>query len=434
MTTTAQCRSAKSTSANKTHLPGHPTSAFVPDLKAAFVDAKVGGIPTYRLTDGHGKLIEGVQEDSLKLGKEEAVRMYRTMLLLPTLDVILYASQRQGRVSFWMTSTGEEASIVGSAAALSDTDEVFAQYREFGVLLWRGYTVDNVMDQVFGTCDDPGRARQMPVHFGSAKHHFHTISSPLATQIPQAAGAAYALKRTPGRENDVVVCYFGEGAASEGDAHAGMNIAATLRCPVLFIVRNNGFAISTPAAEQYMGDGIASRGPGYGMPAIRVDGNDALAVRAAVSEARTRAIKEQRPMLIECMTYRVGHHSTSDDSSAYRSASAVENWKKVDNPLHRMASYLRDRAWWDDAMEEETKKAFRNEVVRAMGVAEKKKRPNLSSLFEDTWTKVPPILQDQRAELARLVDLYGKSEEWAKELPKYEDAGKDLEQWNRKKA
>ena len=142
-------------------------------------------------------------------------------------------------------------------------------------------------------------------HWGSPEHHFHTISSPLATQIPQAAGVAYALQRDPERRGqNCAAVYFGDGAASEGDFHAGMLFASTLPSPTLFIARNNGFAISTPASEQYFGDGIAARGPGYGVDTIRVDGNDVLAVYAAVREARQRCIDEGRAVLVETMTYR----------------------------------------------------------------------------------------------------------------------------------
>lgn len=250
-------------------------------------------------------------------------------MLLPQLDQVLYSAQRQGRISFWMTSYGEEAAVIGTAAALSSVDEVYSQYRELGLLLYRGLPLDQLLAQIFGTHMDKGKARQMPTHIGSSEHHFHTISSPLSTQIPQAAGSAYALKRTPGREGDVVACWFGEGASSEGDFHAGLNIASTLRCPVLWLARNNGFAISTPATEQYRGDGIASRGPGYGTLTIRVDGNDVLAVKVAVAEAKRRALRESRPVLIELMTYRIGHHSTSDDSGSYRPTSSVEEWSKV---------------------------------------------------------------------------------------------------------
>ena len=145
----------------------------------------------------------------------------------------------------------------------------------------------------------------MPVHFGSPAHHFHTISSPLATQIPQAAGVGYALKRDPARRGkNCAVVYFGEGAASEGDFHAGMLLASVLESPTVFFCRNNGFAISTPAAEQYAGDGIASRGPGYGIKTIRVDGNDVLAVLAVMREARKYALAESKPVLVEATTYR----------------------------------------------------------------------------------------------------------------------------------
>jgi 2-oxoisovalerate dehydrogenase E1 component alpha subunit len=142
-------------------------------------------------------------------------------------------------------------------------------------------------------------------HLGSPAHHFHSISSPLATQIPQAAGVGYALKRDPSRRGkNCAVVFFGEGAASEGDCHAGMQMASTIPSPTLFIVRNNGFAISTPSSEQYHGDGIAARGPGYGMDTIRIDGNDVLAVYSAVSEARKRCLESERGVLVEAMTYR----------------------------------------------------------------------------------------------------------------------------------
>lgn len=180
--------------------------------------------------------------------------MIADMLALSVMDQILYDAQRQGRISFYMTSTGEEATHIGSAAALHSDDPIFGQYREVGALLWRGFTLADVMNQCYGNHLDPGKGRQMPVHYGSTTHHFQTISSPLGTQIPQAAGAAYALK-LQGRPN-VAMCYFGEGAASEGDFHAGLNMAATTESPVIFFCRNNHYAISTKTEEQYRGDGI----------------------------------------------------------------------------------------------------------------------------------------------------------------------------------
>lgn len=239
------------------------------------------------------------------------------------MDQILYDAQRQGRISFYMTSTGEEATHAGSAAALHPNDEVFGQYRETGVLMYRGFSLQQFMDQCYSNERDEGKGRQMPVHYGSKALHFQTISSPLGTQIPQASGAAYALKLSDTK--NIVMCYFGEGAASEGDFHAGLNMAATLECPVVFFCRNNGYAISTPAHEQFRGDGIASRGHGYGMKAFRVDGNDILAVYNATKMARELAVKNNEPILIEAITYRVGHHSTSDDSSAYRAKQVNES-------------------------------------------------------------------------------------------------------------
>ncbi|KAE8264947.1 hypothetical protein A4X03_0g590 [Tilletia caries] len=438
------------------HLPNAPNSPYVHRLDDAFFNevranvmpppttaqsaqepgqerdpqlARPGtGIPTFRLIDGVGKLLEGVSEESLNITREEARKIYSNMLFLPAFDLILSNSQRQGRISFMMTSAGEEAGIIGSASALGPDDEVFTQYRESGVLIWRGCSLDEMMAQVFGTEDDVCGARQMPIHFGSRAHKFHPVSSPLATQIPQAAGAAYALKRTPGRQNDIVVCYFGEGAASEGDFHAGVNMANTLDCPILFIARNNGFAISTPTAEQFKGDGIASRGPGYGMDTLRVDGNDVFAVRAAVHAAKQRIISNSRPVLLELMSYRVGHHSTSDDSSAYRSKDRVEHWKRLDNPLHRMRNFCQDRGWWSDEEEEATKKAHRATILKAIQGAESRMRPSISSMFEDVYAgEMPASLQDQRAELARLIRMYGQHEPWAKELAKHRHQGEDLD-------
>merc|ERR1712183_195683 len=204
-------------------------------------------------------------------------------------------------------------------------DLVYGQYREAGVLVYRGFTLEEFMDQCYSNNADGGRGKQMPVHYGSKRLNFVTISSPLATQLPQAVGTAYAFKRA--QNGLVVICYFGEGAASEGDAHAAFNFAATLNCPVIFFCRNNGYAISTPVKDQYRGDGIAGRGPSYGMPAIRCDGNDLFAVYNATKRARDIAVTLKRPVMLEAMTYRVGHHSTSDDSSVYRSKEEVDYWK-----------------------------------------------------------------------------------------------------------
>ncbi|KAG8214641.1 thiamine diphosphate-binding protein [Butyriboletus roseoflavus] len=246
----------------KDHLPAS-SSPVVPKLQF-FNSVNQGSdqIPTYRVLDGVGTPIEGAELPhitpefarklcvpmpalSLTIQREFAVSRYENMQLLPMMDNILYNVQRQGKISFYY---GEEATIVGTAAALANDDE--CQYREMGVLLWRGFGINAAMAQCFGNHEDKsGKGRQMPMHFGSVEHHFHTISSPLATQIPQAAGVGFALKRDPARRNKNVACvFFGEGAASEGDFHAGMLLASTIPSPTIFLARNNGFAISTPCA------------------------------------------------------------------------------------------------------------------------------------------------------------------------------------------
>ncbi|KAF8158173.1 branched-chain alpha-keto acid dehydrogenase E1-alpha subunit [Crassisporium funariophilum] len=385
-------------------------------------------IPTFRVLDGVGKPLEGAKIP--EIDEALARRLYENMMLLPTLDNVLYNVQRQGKISFYMTAHGEEATIVGSAAALEMDDEVLGQYREMGVLLWRGFSLDKVMAQCFGNEEDTsGKGRQMPVHFGSPEHHFHTISSPLATQIPQAAGVAYALRRTPSRRSrSIAACFFGEGAASEGDFHAGLMLASTIPSPALFIARNNGFAISTPSTEQYYGDGIASRGPGYGIDTVRVDGNDILAVIAAVREARKRCLEQGRAVLVEAMTYRVGHHSTSDDSFAYRARAEVEDRKRIDNPITRFQLFMESRGWWDADSEAELKARLKADVMKAFKRAESLKRCEVGELFTDVYGGQEPWnIREQREELSGLLKKYGTIwEPWRNELAKFKNKGQDL--------
>lgn len=232
------------------------------------------------------------------------------------------------------------------------------------------------------------------------------LPTPAHALTPAAVGAAYAAKRADA--NRVVICYFGEGAASEGDAHAGFNFAATLECPIIFFCRNNGYAISTPTSEQYRGDGIAARGPGYGIMSIRVDGNDVFAVYNATKEARRRAVAENQPFLIEAMTYRIGHHSTSDDSSAYRSVDEVSYWDRQDHPISRLRHYLQGRGWWDDEREKAWRKQSRRKVMEAFEQAERKPKPSPSLLFSDVYQEMPAQLRKQQESLARHLQTYGE--------------------------
>uniref|UniRef100_A0A8C4TJJ3 2-oxoisovalerate dehydrogenase subunit alpha n=1 Tax=Erpetoichthys calabaricus TaxID=27687 RepID=A0A8C4TJJ3_ERPCA len=384
----------------KPQFPG-ASADFVERLE--FIQPNViSGIPIYRVMDRQGQILNPAEDP--KIPREEVLNFYQKMTLLNTMDRILYESQRQGRISFYMTNYGEEGTHMGSAAALEPTDLVFGQYREAGVLMYRGFPLDLFMAQCYANADDLGKGRQMPVHYGCKDLNFVTISSPLATQLPQAAGAAYALKRE--NNNRAVICYFGEGAASEGDAHAGFNFAATLECPIIFFCRNNGYAISTPTSEQYRGDGIAARGPGYGIMSIRVDGNDVFAVYNATREARRRAVAENQPFLIEAMTYRIGHHSTSDDSSAYRSVDEVNYWDKQDHPISRLRHYMVSRGWWDEDQERAWRKQSRQHVMEAFERAERRLKPSPDNLFSDVYDENPPLLKKQEQDLFQHIRQY----------------------------
>ena len=204
-----------------------------------------------------------------------------------------------------------------------------------------------------------------------------------------------------------MACYFGEGAASEGDFHAALNIAATRSCPVIFVCRNNGYAISTPVLEQYRGDGIASRGIGYGIDTIRVDGNDIFAVREAMMEARKLALSDGcKPVLIEAMSYRVSHHSTSDDSFAYRAKRDVEEWKRRDNPISRLRKWMERKGLWSEDQEKELRTAVRKEVLQELTAAQKTKKPPIKSMFDDVYEEITPEARGQMKELKRIIEKY----------------------------
>ncbi|KAI0433718.1 dehydrogenase E1 component [Xylaria sp. FL1042] len=388
--------------------PGAVKSAFTSDLKFT-VPSDHPALPTYRVVDQDGNIVDhSFKQD---LSNEEIIELYKTMMTISIMDVIMFDAQRQGRLSFYMVSAGEEALSVGSASILDKQDVVFCQYREQGVFAQRGFTLSDFMNQLFANNLDNGCGRNMPVHYGSKELNIHTVSSPLATQIPQAAGAAYGLKmqriNDPSLPPRVVAVYFGEGAASEGDFHAALNIAATRSCPVIFICRNNGYAISTPTLEQYRGDGIASRGIGYGIDTIRVDGNDIWAVREVTKKAREMALQDGgKPILIEAMSYRVSHHSTSDDSFAYRARVEVEDWKRRDNPLSRLRKYMEAKGIWDETKEKEARESTRREVLKAFSQAEREKKPPIRTMFEDVYEELTPELRSQMKELRDHLEKY----------------------------
>ncbi|GAB7338095.1 hypothetical protein MBLNU457_4458t1 [Dothideomycetes sp. NU457] len=372
--------------------------------------SQLDAIPTYRILDQDGVIVDK-DRDPPSISDAELLKMYTDMVTVSIMDVIMFDAQRQGKLSFYMVSAGEEGIAVGSASALNPKDPIFAQYRETGIFQYRGFELADFMNQLFANKHDPGLGRNMPVHYGSAKRHIHTISSPLATQIPQASGAAYAVKMhnrvNPTEEPRCVVCYFGEGAASEGDFHAALNIAATRSCPIIFICRNNGYAISTPTLEQYRGDGIASRGVGYGIDTIRVDGNDILAVREATLKAREMCLEDGgKPVLIEAMSYRVSHHSTSDDSFAYRAKVEVEDWKRRDNPITRLRKWMEAKDLWNDEKEKELRSSKRKEVLEAFKKAEREKKPGLNNMIGGVYAQLTEEQEAQTDAIRDIIERY----------------------------
>lgn len=371
--------------------------------KVEIITKGVVDIPMLQILSAEGELIEKAVEPDLC--KEEALKIFNTMHYIRVLDERMVGAQRQGRISFYLASTGEEAASVASAAALSEDDMIMSQYREQGALAYRGYTTEQFMNQMFSNKDDPNKGRQMPIHYGDKPLNFMTISSPLGTQIPQASGYAYGQKMSG--KDVVTICYFGEGAASEGDFHAGLNMAAVLNCPVIFFCRNNGYAISTPAEEQFAGDGIASRGLGYGIKTIRVDGNDVLAIYAATKEARRIAIEEKCPVLIEAMTYRLAAHSTSDDPTGYRSREEENKWRAKD-PIARMAKWLDSKGWFDEAENQKRVDKARQDVLAAMKSCEKTDVCAIEDIVEDVYDTAPWHLKEQLSELKAHIKKYPK--------------------------
>lgn len=326
----------------------------------------------------------------------QLIKGYETMLLTRHIDERMVTLQRQGSISFAMSSYGEEGCVVASAAALKFEDWIYPQYREDGVMFWRGYTPQQYVHHMFCNSKDIILGRQMPNHFGSRELNVVTVSSPLATKIPHAAGAAYAMKIK--KQDKIALSYFGEGTTSKGDFHVGLNFAALRHCPVIFFCRNNQYAISTKTCNQFACTNIANKGESYGITSIQVDGNDYFAVHEAVTNARDQCIAGGGPVLIEAMTYRLGAHSTSDDPSVYRSDKEVEEWKTRD-PILRLGLYLKNKGLWSDEKEETSLAKVKAEVDEAIKVAKATPPPPLSTLVDDVYFAVPDSLQKEYSEL-----------------------------------
>ena len=343
-----------------------------------------------------------------QLSKEEIVNLFELMVKVNVMDTILQDIQRQGRISFYIANFGEEAAQLGSVSALKREDEIWTQYRELGCFLFRGLTTQMATDQTFSTKFEVGKGRQMPIHYTMVEGHVQSVTSPLGTKILHAAGAGYAFKLD--KQDRVGVVYFGEGAASEGDFAVGLNFAATLKSQTLFLCRNNGYAISTPTRDQYRGDGIAPRALAYGMKTVRVDGNDIVAVHNATRAAREQIVNGGGPVLIELMTYRRGHHSTSDDSSKYRPAGELEEWQQPGKePISRFEKLLIERGLIEKDHEAKLREELRKDVIESIKRSEKKPRASIEHIFTDVYAEMPWHLREQLEGLKDHLSRYGNN-------------------------
>lgn len=330
-----------------------------------------------------------------RLSADELKKVYATLVKVRMLDDRMLVLQRQGRVGFYVPSTGEEAVQVGSAWILEKEDWVFPAYREPGAALVRGVPLGKIIAQIYGNASDISKGRQMPSHIGDRDVNFVTPSSPVATQIPIAVGAALAMGMR--KERNVALVYFGDGATSTGDFHSAMNFAGVFSAPCIFVCKNNQWAISLPFTRQTASQSVAMKAMAYGFEGVRVDGNDVLAVYTSTKHAVENARAGKGPTLIEAVTYRMGPHSSSDDPSRYRDAKEVEEWRKRD-PITRFKMYLQAKGLWDEKMEAEIRRQIDEELSAAIKEQEAAPRPPVESLFTDVYAEMPWNLREQMEE------------------------------------
>jgi 2-oxoisovalerate dehydrogenase E1 component alpha subunit len=313
--------------------------------------------------------------------------LYETMVVTRELDIEFVNLQRQGELALFASCRGQEAAQIGAAACLRKTDWLFPQYREIGAFLLRGITPGQM-----------GAVWRGKWHGGLefTKKCVAPIAIPIGTHGLHAVGAAMAAQRLG--EDSVTVAFLGDGATSEGDAHEAFNLASVYKAPCVFFIQNNQWAISVSVSHQMAGPSIAHRAIGYGMPGIRVDGNDVLACYAVMTEAAERARKGDGPTLIEAITYRVGPHTTSDDPTRYRSQEEVDRWAARD-PIARYRKYLQSVGVWTERLEERVaarstrlRGELRESVIGAADV-------DITEMFDTVYRDITPALADQRQQL-----------------------------------
>jgi 2-oxoisovalerate dehydrogenase E1 component alpha subunit len=328
------------------------------------------------------------------------LRGLRDMLTVRALDERMLRAQRQGKTSFYMQCTGEEAVACAFRAALRDGDMNFPTYRQQGLLVASGYPLELMMSQVYSNERDPLRGRQMPVFYSARDHGFFSISGNLATQFVQAVG--WAMAAAVRGADDVAAAWIGDGATAESDFHSGLVFASTYRPAVVLNIVNNQWAISTSEdVARGQAPTFAARAHGFGIPGLRVDGNDYLAVFAAASWAVERARRGLGPTLIEWVTYRVASHSTADDPSAYRGVDEPARWPLGD-PIDRLRRHLLASGAWSEqqhgALVAEVAETVRDaqQAAEAHGTLHDGPHPSPRDMFEDVYREMPPHLQRQR--------------------------------------
>ena len=319
-----------------------------------------------------------------KLADHELKSLYRSMLLGRRLDERMVRLQRQGRIGTFAPTKGQEAAQMGSIFTLRPTDWMVPSFRETAAMIWRGWPIEKLLLFFAGRLEGGQPA---------PSQHDLPITIPVATQLPHAVGLAYAAQY---RGDDVaVMAYFGDGATSEGDFHEAMNFAGVWHVPVIFVCQNNQWAISVPLKKQTHSRTIAQKALAYGLPGIQVDGNDVLAVYAAAREAVDRARAGDGPTLIECVTYRLGVHTTADDPTKYRSDAEVAMWEQKD-PLTRFKSYLEKR----NLLEEGLDQRVDEEIAEAIRRFEATPPADPLVMFDHVYAELPPDLAAQRDAMA----------------------------------
>ncbi|HEY0013929.1 MAG TPA: 3-methyl-2-oxobutanoate dehydrogenase (2-methylpropanoyl-transferring) subunit alpha [Allosphingosinicella sp.] len=368
-----------------------------PDIGASAADTRELVYGLVRVLDDEGNAV-GPWDP--RLDPDTLRRMLRDMMMVRTYDDRMYRAQRQGKTSFYMKSTGEEAVAVAAAHAMDRDDMFFPTYRQQGLLVARDYPLVKMMCQVYSNSGDPLKGRQLPIMYSDREHGFFSISGNLATQYPQAVG--WAMASAIKGDSRIAAAWIGDGATAEGDFHNAVTFAGVYRAPVILNVVNNQWAISTfsgIAGGQLTT--FAARAVGYGIAGLRVDGNDPLAVYAATRWAADRARSNLGPTLIEHFTYRVEGHSTSDDPTAYRPQNAGAHWPLGD-PVARLRAHLVALGEWDEERDAALQEQLSAEVRAAqreaetMGTLGSGHWDDIDSMFSDIFEEMPWHLREQR--------------------------------------